>query len=225
MKKNKVVEFRSKYPNLDIPNIESATTNIPEWYKKTPTVNDKILTAKKCIPLMDIFSTGYIIKTPCNIYVSTDIDGNKVITDDFVAGPFIVSHHLSQTSEFQIDNSLNLQPFKFNNAFHIKTPKGYSTLFLHPVNQTNLPFYTLEAVVDTDKHKQVINFPFFIKQDFNGLIPAGTPIVQFLPFKRNNWTIKQKDKEIPYYYKEYFKTFNPPFSFYKKNTWTRKIYR
>lgn len=224
MKKSKKIRFTSRYPHIDIPLIEPAVNNIPQWYKNTPPVNEKVLTAKKCVPLMDIFSTGYIIKSPCNIYVTTDQDGKKILTDDFSVDAFVVSHIESQTSEFEIDKNFNPHPFKFINSFHIQTPNGYSSLFLHPVNQTELPFYTLEAVVDTDKHKQIINFPFFIKQDFNGLIPKGTPIVQFLPFKRDNWVSKNKE-DLPYYYKDHYKTLNPPFSFYKKHIWTRKSYR
>lgn len=225
MKKSKIVEFRSLHPAVDIPLIEPAVNNIPEWYKKTLPVIDKQMTAKKCVPLMDVFSTGYIIKTPCNIYVSTGKNNEKIITDDFSVDSFVVGHIQSQVSEFQLDKGLNRYPFKFINSFHIKTPKGYSCFFFHPTNQTELPFYTLEAVVDTDKHKAVINFPFFIKQDFEGLIPKGTPMVQFLPFKRENWISKLKDEDSPYYDKDHYRTFGPPFSYYKKNAWTRKTYR
>lgn len=225
MLNDKVIEFRSLYPSIDFPLIEPATQSIPEWYKKTPTVNEKMLTAKKCVPLMDMFSTGYIIKTPCNVYVTTDANGNKIITDDLVVDGFVVNHLDSQVSEFELDSGLNTHPFKFLNFFHIQTPKSYSCFFFHPANQTELPFYTLGAIVDTDKHKQIINFPFFIKQDFNGLIPKGTPFVQFFPFKRDNWVSKVKDKDTPYYYKHHYKSFNPPFAFYKRNIWTRKTYK
>lgn len=225
MKKNKIIEFRSAHPDIDIPEIEPAVKNIPEWYKKTLPVVEKTLTAKKCVPLMDMFSTGYIIKSPCNIYVSNGKNGEKIIVDDFSVTDFITTHSPEQTSEFEIDKSLSPRPLKFINSFHIKTPKGYSCLFFHPINQTDLPFYSLGAVVDTDKHGQIINFPFFIKQDFEGLIPKGTPIIQFMPFKRQNWISKVKDKDIPYYYKDFYKTFNPPFHFYKQNAWTRKTYR
>jgi hypothetical protein len=30
--------------------------------------------------------------------------------------------------------------------------------------------------------------PFFLREGFTGVIPAGTPFVQILPFKRENWT-------------------------------------
>jgi hypothetical protein len=48
----------------------------------------------------------------------------------------------------------------------------------------------LPAIVDTDKHPIMVNFPFFLKENFSGVIPYGTPIVQVIPFKRENWKSK-----------------------------------
>ena len=65
----------------------------------------------------------------------------------------------------------------------------------------------------------MINFPFFIKEGFTGLIPYGTPIVQIIPFKRDDWkskfsfsTVKQADlfqfakKKIVNRYKTFYRT-------------------
>jgi hypothetical protein len=43
-------------------------------------------------------------------------------------------------------------------------------------------------VVDTDKYFAPINFPFVLNDySFEGLIPAGTPMAQVIPFKRESW--------------------------------------
>jgi hypothetical protein len=43
-------------------------------------------------------------------------------------------------------------------------------------------------VVDTDTYTSPVNFPFTLNDPkFEGLIPAGTPIAQVIPFKREQW--------------------------------------
>jgi len=51
----------------------------------------------------------------------------------------------------------------------------------------DLPFQTLSGIVDCDVHPNSVFVPFFLKKDFEGIIPAGTPIMQLLPFKRESW--------------------------------------
>ena len=49
---------------------------------------------------------------------------------------------------------------KFNNFWTIEAPPGYSLLFTHPVNRTDLPFTTLTGLVDCDTfHDTPPNFP------------------------------------------------------------------
>jgi hypothetical protein len=61
----------------------------------------------------------------------------------------------------------------------------------------DLPFTILPGVVDTDRYTAPVNFPFLINDpNFEGLIPAGTPIAQVIPFKREPWEMsigKEKD--------------------------------
>jgi hypothetical protein len=76
---------------------------------------------------------------------------------------------------------------KWTNPWLIKTPKGYSCIFTSPFNR-DAPFNIFDGVVDTDTYDMPVNFPFGLKDpDFEGLIPAGTPIAQVIPFKRTAW--------------------------------------
>lgn len=220
----KKIKFYPQFPHIDLPIPQPASKFIPQWYKNTPPIKDKELTAKRCVPLIDAFSFGYILVTPCNLYVSTLENGEKIISEDLNIGDHFVTQHLKlQVDLFEIDKSFNDQPFKFINFFNIATPRGYSCLFVHPINRTDLPFYTLTGVVDTDKHPVPTNFPFFIKQDFEGLIPVGTPIVQIIPFKRKNWNVKiEKNPKMLINHYEFN---NPPFAKYKRESWTKKTYQ
>jgi hypothetical protein len=52
-------------------------------------------------------------------------------------------------------------------------------------------FTILDGVVDTDKYTAPVNFPFVLNDwKFEGLIPAGTPVAQVIPFKRDSWEIE-----------------------------------
>ena len=76
----------------------------------------------------------------------------------------------------------------------IKTPKGYSCLFVPPLHNPNPYFTALPAIVDTDSYHGNVNFVFQLNDiNWEGVIPAGTPIVQVLPFKRDNWKSEMQE--------------------------------
>lgn len=61
----------------------------------------------------------------------------------------------------------------------------------------------MSGIVDTDSYDQRVNFPYIVNGDkypyIDELIKAGTPYVQVIPFKRQNWSMKVKsmnDEEI-----------------------------
>ncbi len=77
--------------------------------------------------------------------------------------------------------------FAWKSHWGVKTPKGYSAIFTHPINRFDLPFITTTGIMDTDKWGIWGNQPFSLKSGWEGVIPAGTPIIQIIPFKRENW--------------------------------------
>jgi hypothetical protein len=82
------------------------------------------------------------------------------------------------------------------NPWAIKTPPGYSVLFTQPFHRES-SFTILPGIVDTDTYSAAVNFPFVLNDiNFEGLIPAGTPIAQAIPFLREDWQMsigKQED--------------------------------
>jgi hypothetical protein len=200
-----------------------SSKEIPDWFKKIQSVDDEHhdMTIKKCIPVLDTLTIGYVFKTSADVIYD---DKYKRFLDNGVGD--VVTHHPSfQIENMDIDNNLDPIPFKWINKFFWQTPKGYSTLFTHPLNRTDLPFQTLSGVVDTDDFPLSVQFPFFIKKGFSGLIPAGTPIIQAIPFKRDNWELEFPDQDRSYEYEEFWNWFNPPMAKYKKQFWKRKTYK
>jgi hypothetical protein len=105
-----------------------------------------------------------------------------------------------------------------------KTPKGWSTLVTHPLNQVELPHYTVTAMVDTDEFSGASNIPFFIRAGWTGTIKAGTPFAQLIPIKRANWQMIDNDQGLIEKLEWDATVVRNPDRAYKKTMWHRKEY-
>lgn len=214
----KKINFKSVNPDLNIPHPVPASKSIPEWYRTSKQFADGRETLKKCVPLLDSMTSGY------SLTLAADIFFNRGAVQDISVNHIVQSHADSQIGDLKIPSEYFKTVYKWINFFIMKTPKGYSTLFVHPVNRIDLPFYSFSGLVDTDKFPLEVNFPFLIKKDFVGIIPAGTPIIQAIPVKREDWSSSVEDS-FGYERPAFTHTMhNPPFNYYKKNFWTRKNY-
>jgi hypothetical protein len=75
---------------------------------------------------------------------------------------------------------------KFHNPWTIRTPPGWSCLFVPPLNRPNGVFEVLSGFVDTDTYVAPVNFPFVaIADDGVHTLPKGTPLIQVIPFLRD----------------------------------------
>jgi hypothetical protein len=204
---------------------------LPDWYKNTESyiTGKKTIdrtkspqTIKKCIPVLDALTSGYIIATWTDIYV-------QQLEDDIIFMPKSPSlefglHPLWQASKHPLSNGQNIS--KFINPWSIKTPKGHSCLFTEPLHNPNPYFTALDGIVDTDIYTYPVNFPLILKDpSFEGLIPAGTPIVQVIPFKRDNWKMKLGGEKESHNAKlDLAKVNSKWFDGYKKLFWSKKSY-
>jgi len=210
-----------------------ASSVLPEWYKKTDSyignkkiVSDKyntVQTIKKCIPVFDILTAGYIITTYCDLWIKRGPSGNIMYLTS--SDQEIEQHDVSQAPYHP---NVNGHPFpKWINPWAIKTPKGYSCLIIPPVHNLN-PFFTiLEGFVDTDNYNAGINFPFVLNDiNFEGLIPAGTPMAQIIPIKRDSWKIKYgKEKNLLEHKNNMLQLASQFFDRYKTMFWVKKEFK
>lgn len=198
-----------------------ATSAIPQWYRDIPpyfevttdsysregtrvvrtetrliTLSDGVDTAtnatvKKCTPLLDGLTTGYMLPLWEDVMVKQTPDNEPVLTWMSRKGPndwIPFSRHGNPSVE-QIPNPPGYSPivYKFHNPWHVYTPKGYSCLFVEPFGYKDAVFKPVPGVIDTDKFTSDIIIPGWIKDGFDGVIEKGTPLVQVIPFKRSNW--------------------------------------
>lgn len=221
MSKSKKITFHSADTMLDILRPMPSSKFVPEWFRTMLGIKEKIETVKKCVPFLDSLTSGYMIPLKADVFWSSE--AKKFSSQSSIS--VNSDHYATQIDAVYLPPEYDPQPHKWMNDWFIKTPKGYSTLFVHPLNRTDLPFMSFSGVVDTDKHPIIINFPFVLRKDFDGIIPAGTPVIQAIPFKRDDWDAKILDTGEPHFYAKSFEVNDAPFGWYKRKWWQRKLYR
>lgn len=225
-----------------------AQKNIPDWYKNLDThiygqkqttihpdiISESNFTIKGCSSFFDALTHGYIYTLPADIQLEGMPNG-KLKVEMSVKTDFVLKV-MDGPADKSIVNSLpigdefyeHLMMWSFD--FSLKTPKGYSVLFCHPLNRFELPFQTFSGIVETDEYNQAVHFPFFIKKLPVGkkvIIKKGTPIVQIIPFKREHWKIENKpfsQKVYDMMVKQNFKLKSIIGRSYKIQWWKRKKY-
>jgi hypothetical protein len=188
-------------PELEpvLPRPIPAVQGLPAWFKSMPHKafseirQTELMTVKKCPPFIDAMGYGFLIPLVSDLKVENgefswdrDVPGGGVTNFSHSPIDFHDSVQVAGTPFFEDDRFL----IKFNNFWLIETPPGYSLLFTHPVNRSDLPFTTVTGLVDTDLYvDNLINFPArWHDADFNGVLPKGTPVAQCIPVKREKWT-------------------------------------
>ena len=201
---------------------------VPYWFSESSRYwfpEQESLSFKACPALVDAFISGYMLKTPCDIYFSKDDQGYvRQKTDpgyeDFCGErPDMIGFP---------------KPHGFDKHFHWYPnwmpglEDGYSALYVQPLNRFDLPFITVSGIIDNDKMNTPGLMPFFLKDGFEGLIPKGTPFAQVIPFKREEWESEEKMYTMQEIYDRHNYQANlfrvPEGGAYKKKVWSRKRY-
>jgi hypothetical protein len=177
-----------------------AVSSLPSWFKEMPSStrakecpfkekSDE--TIKSCLPFLDALSLGYIQTLWTDIYIK---DGG--LSYKYATGPEPMIHR-----NYEHEHHLPIPEFYYQQEYAWLMPNipqttaGTSCIITHPLNRMDLPFYTLSGVVDTDNDLFVRygRLPFYIRKGFEGLIPAGTPLFQVIPFVRTKWERESLD--------------------------------
>ena len=172
-----------------------AKSVVPVWFRHLPGVDksqvgatNNGLTVKRCMPFVDALSAGWII--PLAAEVRLDInEGGQTVTAGWEFDREMVSNHAA----FQLAGSPYdpHPPMKFHNYWTIRTPEGWSCLFLPPINRPNGVIEVLSGLVDTDTYTSPVNLPFVaVAPDGVYTLKKGTPLVQVIPFRRSELALE-----------------------------------
>jgi hypothetical protein len=232
---NKIIFTDIAHPDGVFEKPKPASEYIPQWYKdaksytdpsgkKAPTLDGTpYATIKRCMPLWDLMTAGYIIETPYDIYVRQTPEGPYF---QWGADLALAFQSMDQFQNHPYSREINYA-VRILHPWSIKTPKGWSVLICEPQHHEPTPIITTNGIVDTDECS--LPFNMFIKlrdPNFEGMIPAGTPFVQVIPFKRENWTSELGgDKERKKFISDSRKFGTVFFDRYKKFFWKRKEYK
>lgn len=189
----------SCHPALEplLPKPVSASKALPRWLREMPSEVESetlggmtVRTLKHCPPLIDALSLGVMIPLAADLTVeggeiSWDWDPPAIPDQHFTRAP--VGLHAPEQAAgapLPIDGRFVI---KFTNFWTIEAPKGWSVLFTHPLNREDLPFRSLGGVVQCDRFADgFVHFPaLWTNPDFEGVLPAGTPVAQAIPIPRD----------------------------------------
>lgn len=176
---------------------------LPKWYKEAETtyiIDSENISLedgeqelheglKTCAPFLDTMLNGYCVVTPFDIFVKRNDDGSLDIKWNAPEGweQFISERPKESGATMPRPAGHAPNHLVWSSRWGVRSPKGYSVLLTHPLNRHDLPFTTSSGIIDSDKFYANGNIPFFIKEDFTGVIPKGTPFIQFIPIKRKSW--------------------------------------
>ncbi len=229
MKKVKQIEFEPS--GLEFPNLALSKKHIPKWYieskkfvgDKPKFFPEKTIGIKECVPFLEAFITGYIIELPADLLVEIIDDELKFTWNADYGLRLVEIRDAKFVGNMPVANEFYPISAAWSTQIAIKVPSGYSMLLTHPLNRVDLPFFTLSGVVDSFAMNRG-NIPFFLKKGFLGLIPAGTPIAQIIPFKIENWKSKLKPGLMNEAEINTKKSAHTLYGWYKKNVWKKKYY-
>lgn len=225
---------------LVVPPPQKASDFLPEWFKNIPTHEDgydgnKIsrlsddgtsLTVRGCNPFLDTLTSGYVYQLAADVEFSWK-------EGQFAPSWLVDYPMLEGQAEYQTRGIPRLQGdvqyvYKFLSGWRITTPKGYSTLFTHPLNRQDLPFRTFAGIVDTDRYNYATDFPFQVIPPEDGsplLIPKGTPICQAIPFKRDSWKSEIVEPDPEKEFANYFNLRSVLDRSYRNQFWVKKSFK
>jgi hypothetical protein len=217
---------------------------IPKWYKDMSPYDksesnpsgrnisiDSFLsnaTAKKCTPMLDGMSAGYIVPLWCDVQVKQEknkLDNKFYPKISWRIDLDVFEIHGQSSRDVAAPIGYDQIVFKFLTYFNIKTPPGHSISISTPAGHYGLPLYAIPAVIDSDKSVIDNNFPCWIQTGFEGVLEKGMPIAQVVPFKRTNWKINILERDFLEHKLEYSIGFDSNIiNNYVRNIWSKKDY-
>lgn len=227
----------AKEPSPAINGVADWWKEIPKYKKSKKNVYDipenikhsRLATIRNCPGINDTLSFGYMMYFPTDIFVDSTKDEitcfvpNVDVSKIEVTGlPYLSFNEEEATSDFKISEEFHPISLKLNPLWGIKTDRGYSSWITSPVNRLDLPFKVVDAIVDTDVYPSRFPISFHVKKNFCGTIKNGTPFLQIIPFKRENFNSKIIELNNDEVVDQSFARATTFTNFYKKFFWTRK---
>jgi len=201
------VEFKRPAKWKYIEPIVPAIHGLPKWYKDKnrdlPNARPYEIgytgTFKACPAIFDSMTQGYILPLWTDIYVEPagELLNGTPVPQFYWREGVSSGEGLTLMKAFDLEaiegmpgaDKTKLTAWKIDSPWLLNTPKGYSTLFVAPLNNKDAMFEAISGVIHTDVFSTFINISFIWTgpPDFKGVLKKGTPMVQMIPFKREEF--------------------------------------
>lgn len=187
-----------------IPHPKPASKYIAPWFKSVKPVNEnirdtvgaKVMTAKKCMPMLDAMTAGWVIPLYADVNIRTNDDCSLFDFGNNDIGPVVETHTVGQLGG-KTSPTFPGDAIKFINPWVVKTADGISSLFMPPVNHFDKRFTCLTGLVDTDRYAKQVNFPaIWHLANHDDIVPAGTPLVTMIPVRRSDLAIEVEPRPM-----------------------------
>lgn len=185
--KGPAINFR---PHVGAPNmskltqIQLASEVIPPWLNEQKNYENSRHRFQNCPGMADLMKAGYIIPAWDDIRIKANRAGlvakmEKNYTHPLEPMTAAVVAGIIETPD------IGLHVGKMNSPWSVTTRKGYSAMVLPATYHS--PFlddlHVYGGIVDYDEF-HTINFIFSPKHECEVFIPAGTPLLQVIPYQR-----------------------------------------
>jgi hypothetical protein len=200
-----VSEYWPPVPAKDC--IPEEYANLPAGKEKYQIKEEPIHNIKGCLPAMDFMSAGYIIFNSYELELDTKFkqfreDLNLKTARTITESEHESNIHARKALAIYYENAcpvINEQKkqrvyFKVKTSWAVRTPPGYSCLVMQPFYLNEKRFTIMPAIIDTDTYHLPIPITGYLNIKENTRIRPGTPLVQIIPFKRDDWNMSISDK-------------------------------
>lgn len=168
----------------DITTIKLASSVKPDWLlkQKANPPKEKFV---NCPGMDDMLQAGYLLCAWTDIHIKANLSGISVkMLNDYGLRAEPMSH-IPVMGIAKTASNVKLQVLKLPSPWCVFAKSGYSAHVLPALFHS--PFlddiYVYPGIVDYDKFSS-INFIFSALRECEITIPAGTPLLQIIPFRR-----------------------------------------
>lgn len=223
------IEFQSN-TNYDLFRPVLAKEHVPDWWKygkATSAVSGQYVgTVRQCPGMDDMLKYGWYFLSDFDIRVyptknsdceDIDIDLHdgvdefdnmhwmlEILDDRFPYQDTSGHHHQQVWGQWKT-------AVKFITNWSIRTPPGYSVIYMNPFLFNNPNFEVWPGMIDTDTFNQcgdtkplILN----VKTNKEFIIKKGEPILHVFPFKREKWVASYPNYTFSSYYNNMSLDFN-----------------
>lgn len=173
---------------------------LPKWYKDLPSIDltksEGKINAKNCSPMSDMITAGYIMFNAYQIQLEerfVNFQNMLYMSTMKQPGSNDIKTFIHSQCPFTTSNK---DMFKIKLDWKIKTPPGYSCLIQQPLYFPNSKYQLFPSIIDTDTFDDFISISGFVTDKGTIYLNPGDPVLQIIPFKRDNWKMTTQVSSI-----------------------------